>query len=460
MTIDEFIRMAIGRKIEPYLQEFENALTSSKGLCFLGEETVIEDDEHKKIFNPQSCYKFLRGIVSSEVLVEFELEDVEKVTESFGRYANPFNDDGHSYVYAKEYCMPSYDKKTLIPKRYAFGDEKFVNFFEYDEENIDINKIIEHTENNDILRYSLLKQIPKCKGFWTEIVYNDPGIDEERTNVNWIRERLVYGDIITRQEQFSIDMVLDSTEVLESDVDVLFSNSTNSDKLVRFVINGECPPACEKLFTDFICNLKKVHLKNGITVEDGTFRKDYSEELFKKFWNLIALTMVYPDVADLYKLCLIKNNDLDLVVKSFDIDENRKWRNLDIISTWLDRKLDNEIERNSVGNIVIKKENEEYQIFVNNAMADYREFHQDDEKYEYESYKAGHKNVGTIKEHGDFIIIQNYSSTLILDSKMEYYEDGGQMFISLPEKYKKTVQREKAKASLLKSIKREDEFER
>ena len=261
MTIDEFIRMAIGRKIEPYLQEFENALTSSKGLCFLGEETVIEDDEHKKIFNPQSCYKFLRGIVSSEVLVEFELEDVEKVTESFGRYANPFNDDGHSYVYAKEYCMPSYDKKTLIPKRYAFGDEKFVNFFEYDEENIDINKIIEHTENNDILRYSLLKQIPKCKGFWTEIVYNDPGIDEERTNVNWIRERLVYGDIITRQEQFSIDMVLDSIEVLESDVDVLFPNSTNSEKLVRFVINGECPPACEKLFTDFICNLKKVHLK-------------------------------------------------------------------------------------------------------------------------------------------------------------------------------------------------------
>ena len=56
-------------------------------------------------------------------------------------------------------------------------------------------------------------------------------------------------------------MVLDSTEVLESDVDVLFSNSTNSKKLVRFVINGECPPACEKLFTDFICNLKKVHLK-------------------------------------------------------------------------------------------------------------------------------------------------------------------------------------------------------
>ena len=50
--------------------------------------------------------------------------------------------------------------------------------------------------------------------------------------------------------------------------------------------------------------------------------------------------MVYPDVADLYKLCLIKNNDLDLVVKSFDIDENRKWRDSDIISTWLDRKLD------------------------------------------------------------------------------------------------------------------------
>ncbi len=171
--------------------------------------------------------------------------------------------------------------------------------------------------------------------------------------------------------------------------------------------------------------------------------------------------MVYPDVADLYKLCLIKNNDLDLVVKSFDIDENRKWRNLDIIPTWLDGKLDNEIERNSVGNIVIKKQNEEYQIFVNNAMADYRESHQDYEKYEYESYKAKHnRQFGTIKEHGDFIIIQNYSSTLILDSKMEYYEDGGQMFISLPEKYKKAVQREKAKASLLKSIKREDEFER
>lgn len=288
MSAWEFIRMSMGKEIKPYVYDFE-ARTSSKGLCFLGEKTFVNDGTHKGEFTPVECLDFLKGIVNDDVLVEFESENNENIRETYGEYANPFNDDYDDYnVAVTEYCMMSYQKDFLKPKRYLFPNYCKSEYTEYVDGKIDIKEIIKHTSRNNLMRFSLLPQMPKGKGFWTEVEYAEPGLGEEITNDEWRRKKLVYGDLGTQAEECSIDIVLDS---VSDDLE---------DKFVRIVLNGECPASWEVLVNDF----KNTMEEKGS--QTGTFGKNSVEEHFSDFSKFVALCTVYPGLEKYYELHDIK----------------------------------------------------------------------------------------------------------------------------------------------------------
>lgn len=125
MCMDEFNKMSHGCDIVG--KKSFKARTSSNGICFLGADTVFENayyDDEKGIFctedihfDPVQCYMFLRGIVSDDIIVEFEA-DASLVSESEGVYCNPLNPDECTVM--TEYCMPSYNIDRIKPLRYGF----------------------------------------------------------------------------------------------------------------------------------------------------------------------------------------------------------------------------------------------------------------------------------------------------------------------------------------------------
>lgn len=115
MSIEEMRLMACGVDIIGH--RHDDALTSSRGVCFLGEKTLVESTNDSFEFSPVQCYEFLAGIVSKDVLVEFESDMQLKHT--VGVYASPFSDDWDDMALADEYCIPSYNREIMRPVRYT-----------------------------------------------------------------------------------------------------------------------------------------------------------------------------------------------------------------------------------------------------------------------------------------------------------------------------------------------------
>ena len=123
MSAKEFNMLSAGITIEG--KRFLKCRTSSEGVCFLGSETtfVAEDpltgDMTERTFSPEMCIRFLGGIVTNDVLVEFEVTDESILRETVGVYANPLSDYWGDYVNVPELCCDSYNRETLVPLRYA-----------------------------------------------------------------------------------------------------------------------------------------------------------------------------------------------------------------------------------------------------------------------------------------------------------------------------------------------------
>lgn len=99
------------------------ARTSSVGVCFLGESTNV----HGADWNAIECYEFLSGIVSSDVLVEFDTEI--KLNESWGIYADPAPYSGwFDTISITEYCIGSYSLENFKITRIARFSEDEWNF--------------------------------------------------------------------------------------------------------------------------------------------------------------------------------------------------------------------------------------------------------------------------------------------------------------------------------------------
>ena len=86
MSMKEFNKMSSG--VDIVGKKSFKARTTSTGVCFLSEHTLCKDDEHKATINVEKAYDFLYGIVSDDIVVEFEAR--QEMTESYGVYASIF----------------------------------------------------------------------------------------------------------------------------------------------------------------------------------------------------------------------------------------------------------------------------------------------------------------------------------------------------------------------------------
>ena len=113
MSRAEYDKYQSGAVLVSKIQHRRNRRTESVGFCFM----AVED------YAPSEAYKFLRGIVSDQMLCVFEIEDLEKssLRESCGTYAVPYSwalEAGDECSYgmsfkAWELCTKAYSKETL-----------------------------------------------------------------------------------------------------------------------------------------------------------------------------------------------------------------------------------------------------------------------------------------------------------------------------------------------------------
>lgn len=117
MSMKEFQLLSAGCELENK-NTFKKCLTNSEGFCFLGEKTkfVINDTE-EVTFSAQECRMFLNGIVSDDILVEFEVADTTGLKEGFGVYASPY--DYEELIRIDEYSVMSYNRDKFVPIRYG-----------------------------------------------------------------------------------------------------------------------------------------------------------------------------------------------------------------------------------------------------------------------------------------------------------------------------------------------------
>lgn len=115
MSNEEFQKFSAGLKIIG--KKHHDAKTNSKGICFLQEMTHFTDASGRTHdWNPVSCYEFLLGIVSEDVLVEFETNT--ELNKTYGVYADPCG-GWYDLIEIEELCVDSYDISTMKAVRYC-----------------------------------------------------------------------------------------------------------------------------------------------------------------------------------------------------------------------------------------------------------------------------------------------------------------------------------------------------
>lgn len=122
MSINEFLKLMSGEKLTN-TNKFSMNRTDSEGFCFLGEETAFQhgyDHEEGQIltYDALSCLQLLKGIVSDEILVEFNPSEsaIKKLHEGTGIYSDPQGDYG-DLICITEYSTTEYDKDAFNPNR-------------------------------------------------------------------------------------------------------------------------------------------------------------------------------------------------------------------------------------------------------------------------------------------------------------------------------------------------------
>lgn len=109
MSQEEFNKLQKGEVLTNTSEHLESN-TTSVGFCFMD----CED------YSPESTYEFLAGVVSEDVVVQFEVDE-SLLTKSEGTYAAPLIDDvsWFSTMNVDEYCCTSYSNKDFKILSYA-----------------------------------------------------------------------------------------------------------------------------------------------------------------------------------------------------------------------------------------------------------------------------------------------------------------------------------------------------
>ena len=125
MSIKEFQKVTAGCDITP-IRRNHKYKTTGAGIFFLPEDYfrtwLSEDgtDYVSKQPSPEFSIHFLSGIVTTDVLVEFDI--CCPVEEAQGVYANPYTDEWYDYIVVDELCIPFYNQETMIPLRYFISE--------------------------------------------------------------------------------------------------------------------------------------------------------------------------------------------------------------------------------------------------------------------------------------------------------------------------------------------------
>lgn len=115
MSTREFRDMLAGCDI---IGHSHNARTTSSGVCFLPMVVDYTDGEKRRACSARYAYNFMRGIVSDDVLVEFE-SPKGMLFDTEGVYANPHTCGWFDRIIVHELCIPSYNRDNIIPLRYC-----------------------------------------------------------------------------------------------------------------------------------------------------------------------------------------------------------------------------------------------------------------------------------------------------------------------------------------------------
>lgn len=112
MSMTEFNKMSMGMDMINNKNHSITCNSTSKGFCFLG------GNANDATF----AIRFLSGIVSSDILVEFYTTEASLIP-SVGIYANPYSNNWDDNILVDEFCCKTYNKKSFHPLRYCFvGD--------------------------------------------------------------------------------------------------------------------------------------------------------------------------------------------------------------------------------------------------------------------------------------------------------------------------------------------------
>lgn len=310
MSIYEFLKMSIGNKIQPLSDYSKTKKTSSKGICFLGEKSFDSDDYFRE--TPESCRSFLGGIVSKDILVEFELENPEDITESFGVY--------DTVGKIPEYWLESYDKNKITPLRYkiakgsSFEEDEWE---EYNDKNIDKNP-------KDLLKRIVDKRhsefrpsIDTLEDWCSEFSAICPGND------GWYVERnekdktlkLSYGNLYSidsNHEKFSLSFKQEST--------LQACHPTSGREFetgnYTFEVSGDIPQSWETLVKDFEeltekqTTSSKAHISNTPIgrINDNEFSQLNKHSRIIALCEYAILKEMFPDLMNQYRLDFVPSN--------------------------------------------------------------------------------------------------------------------------------------------------------
>ena len=124
MSDNEFRKLMNGDVLVNETDHSKSRHTHSVGFCFLQDLSLVEGGRSKEWFTPATAILMLRTIVSEDVLVKFETEEVFRF--SYGQYASPFERGGDLFnpelVYMRELSLTRYSKDTVRPIEFCRGE--------------------------------------------------------------------------------------------------------------------------------------------------------------------------------------------------------------------------------------------------------------------------------------------------------------------------------------------------
>ena len=299
LNYNEFLKLANGEEIKPFIDYSSAYLTTSKGVCFLGDKSFEVNDNKNSL---QFLRDYMGNCVSDQILVEFENTDPERIHESVGKYEKGS---------MSEYWMESYDGTNMVPLRYKIATV----------DNIDEHNWIDY-DNNQILQNpkSILEQIARQRREQKSPAISDIGdwcsefslLSED--NNGWYIEKdienkttsLSYGDICSKERKpiFSLSFKQGPSSKITRGLE------EKGVANYSWELSGDIPEAWKDLPEKFsglarkqsFSSLPYSHMASPDTICDFDYSLAVPYLRIAQLMKYAMLKATYPDVIDKYKL--------------------------------------------------------------------------------------------------------------------------------------------------------------